>query len=199
MLWSMGPWRVRHDLATEQQQQKEWKRLWRRICVCVCVAISLCYIPETSIVSQLQFLKKRTWRVQATWGSCELLEQRVGAELEECVWTGRAGRMIDKEFSNLHSHKTHVKHFTRGIKKEKKVKLLGCVWLSATPWMVAYQAPPSMGFCRQEYWSGLPFPSPGGLPSPGIVLNLGLLHCRQMLYHLSHQGSPLTRGIHAST
>ena len=37
-----------------------------------------------------------------------------------------------------------------------------------TPWTVACQAPLSMGFSRQEYWSGLPFPSPGGLPNPGI-------------------------------
>ena len=37
-----------------------------------------------------------------------------------------------------------------------------------TPWTVACQAPPSMGFSRQEYWSGLPFPSPGDLPNPGI-------------------------------
>ena len=36
------------------------------------------------------------------------------------------------------------------------------------PWMVAYQAPLSIGFSRQEYWSGLPFPSPGDLPNPGI-------------------------------
>ena len=39
---------------------------------------------------------------------------------------------------------------------------------SATPWTVAYQAPPSMGSSRQEYWSGLPFPSPGDLPDPGV-------------------------------
>ena len=39
---------------------------------------------------------------------------------------------------------------------------------SATPWTVAHQAPPSVGFARQEYWSGLPFPSPGDLPDPGI-------------------------------
>ena len=45
---------------------------------------------------------------------------------------------------------------------------LSCVRLFATPWTVAYQASPSMGFSRQEYWSGLPFPSPGGLPDPGI-------------------------------
>ena len=38
----------------------------------------------------------------------------------------------------------------------------------ATPWTVACQAPLSMGFSRQEYWSGLPFPSPGHLPNPGI-------------------------------
>ena len=37
-----------------------------------------------------------------------------------------------------------------------------------TPWTVAYQAPRSMGFSRQEYWSGLPFPSPGDLPDSGI-------------------------------
>ena len=36
------------------------------------------------------------------------------------------------------------------------------------PWTVAYQAPPSIGFSRQEYWSGLPFPSPEDLPNPGI-------------------------------
>ena len=42
------------------------------------------------------------------------------------------------------------------------------VRLFATPWTLAYQAFPSMGFSRQEYWSGLPFPSPGDLPNPGI-------------------------------
>ena len=45
---------------------------------------------------------------------------------------------------------------------------LSCVQLFVTPWTVAHQAPPSMEFSRQEYWSGLPFPSPGDLPDPGI-------------------------------
>ena len=49
-----------------------------------------------------------------------------------------------------------------------KVKSLSRVQLFVTPWTVAYQAPPSMGFSRQECWSGLPFPSPGDLPNPGI-------------------------------
>ena len=59
----------------------------------------------------------------------------------------------------------------------------------------ACQAPPSVGLSRQEYWSGLPFPSPGeetggsnwGIPTQGS--KLGLLHCRQILYPLSLQGS----------
>ena len=54
------------------------------------------------------------------------------------------------------------------MKIKVKVKSLSRVRLFATPWTVAYQAPPSMGFSRQECWSGLPFPSPGDLPNPGI-------------------------------
>ena len=67
-------------------------------------------------------------------------------------------------------------------------KSLSHVQLFATPWSVALQAPLSMGFSRQEYWSGLPCPPPGDLPDqwsdPGLLKN-----CRQILYHLSHQGS----------
>ena len=58
---------------------------------------------------------------------------------------------------------------------------------------LAHQGLLSEEFSRQEYWSGLPFPSPGDLPSPGIFpvqgSDPGLLHCRQILYLLSHQGS----------
>ena len=52
--------------------------------------------------------------------------------------------------------------------KERKEKSLSRVQLFATPWTVAYQAFPSMGFSKQEFWSGLPFPSPGDLPDPRI-------------------------------
>ena len=54
-------------------------------------------------------------------------------------------------------------------KLKVKLKSLSHVRLFSTPWTVAYQAPPSMGFSRQEYWSGLPFPSPGDLPDSGII------------------------------
>ena len=58
----------------------------------------------------------------------------------------------------------------------------------ATPWTVARQAPLSMGFPRQEYWSRVPFPSPGDLPSWGIKpADLHVLHCRQVLSPLSDQ------------
>ena len=50
---------------------------------------------------------------------------------------------------------------------ESESEVTSRVQLFATPWTVAYQAPPSMRFSRQECWSGLPFPSPGDLPDPG--------------------------------
>ena len=64
------------------------------------------------------------------------------------------------------------------------VCVVNCVWLFATPWTVAHQAPLSMGFPRQEYWSGLPFPSPEDLPDPvSCISYIG----RQILYHCSTQ------------
>ena len=50
--------------------------------------------------------------------------------------------------------------FSNAWKWKVKVKSLSRVWLFATPWTAAYQAPPSMGFSRQEYWNGVPLPSP---------------------------------------
>ena len=65
-----------------------------------------------------------------------------------------------------------------------RMHTLSRVLLFVTAWTVARQAPLSMGFSRQEYWSGLPFPPPGDLPNPGIKpMSLHLLHCRHVLYH----------------
>ena len=61
------------------------------------------------------------------------------------------------------------------------------VWLLATPWAVALQAPLSMEFSGQEYWSGLPFPSAGVIPDPGIELRSPTLQADSL--HLSHLGS----------
>ena len=68
-------------------------------------------------------------------------------------------------------------------------KSLSRVQLFATPWTIACHTPLSIGFSRQEYWSGLPFPSPGDLPDPETEATSPVsLHCRQILYHLKHQG-----------
>ena len=56
----------------------------------------------------------------------------------------------------------------RGKTSVEKRQSLSCVQLFVTPWTVAHQAPLSMGFFRQEYWNGLPFPSPGDIPNPRI-------------------------------
>ena len=68
------------------------------------------------------------------------------------------------------------------------VWLLSHVQLIATPWTIACQVPLSMGFSRQEYWSGLPFPSQGIFPTQES--NLGLLNCMQILYQLNYERSP---------
>ena len=79
--------------------------------------------------------------------------------------------------SITYQHLKHLKLLIFKTRTLKKIKLkpymwvwksLSCVQLFATPWTVARQAPLSMAFPKQESWSGLPFPSPGHLPHPGI-------------------------------
>ena len=73
------------------------------------------------------------------------------------------------------------------IESEKWSRSSG-VWLFAIPWTVGYQASPSIRFSRQEYWSGLPFPSPRDLPDTGIKLASPALQVDSLL--LKHWGSP---------
>ena len=79
---------------------------------------------------------------------------------------------IKDEYTYIYIWLCALSHFSR-------------VWLCATLWTAVCQAPLSMGFSRPEYCSGLPFPSPGDLPDPGM--EAGLLNCRQILYLLSYQ------------
>ena len=69
--------------------------------------------------------------------------------------------------------------------------MLSCVQLFATPWIVAHQAPLSMGFPRQEYWSRLPFSTPGHLPDPGMEPSVFCIG-RQILYLCTNLTKPLT-------
>ena len=73
------------------------------------------------------------------------------------------------------------------------VQSLSHVWFFGTAWTVARQSLLSMGFFRQEYWSGLPFPHPGDLPKPGIALAFPASSCigRRILLPPSHLGSPI--------
>ena len=75
--------------------------------------------------------------------------------------------------------------------------LLSHVRLFATPQTVAYQAPLPMGFCRQEYWSGLPFPPPGDLPEPGTEPVFPVSPALQViLYRLSHKNQISVSLVH---
>ena len=78
------------------------------------------------------------------------------------------GSKITADDDCSHEIKRHLLLERKAVTNLVKMKSLSRVRLFVTPWTVAYQAPPSMGFSRQEYWSGLPFPSPGHLPDPGI-------------------------------
>ena len=75
---------------------------------------------------------------------------------ETCVYVRVCVKILNKSSVNF------------VLLRHSEVKSFSRVRLFATPWTVAHQAPLSMGFSRQEYWSGLPFPSPGHLPDPGI-------------------------------
>ena len=78
--------------------------------------------------------------------------------------------------------------FNKTFPESEWVKLLSCVRLFAIPWTIAYQGPPSMEFFRQEYWSGLPFPSPGDLLHPGIEPRFSTLKVDALPF--SYLGSP---------
>ena len=86
----------------------------------------------------------------------------------------------------------------QSLENNKDVKM--CLILFGTLWIVAHQAPLSMEFPRQEYWSGLPFPSLGIFTTQGLnPWLLHLLHCRQIFFYpLSHQGSPIWKDTHCS-
>ena len=75
--------------------------------------------------------------------------------------------------------------------EKKKLSCFSGVWIFATLWTVACQAPQSMGFSRQEHWNGLPFPSPGDLPDPGTEPESPVAPALQADSLLpSHLGSP---------
>ena len=81
---------------------------------------------------------------------------------------------------------THEKFLSYGQRKEVKSVSRSVMSDSVTTWTITHQAPLSMEFSRQEHWGGLPFPSSGDLPDPGIESGSPALQAD--LYRLSHQG-----------
>ena len=74
--------------------------------------------------------------------------------------------------------------FSNAWKWKVKVKSLSRIWLWATPWTAAYQAPPSMGFSRQAYWNGVPSPSPVNIQDWFPLGWTGLIIVNNILYSL---------------
>ena len=107
-------------------------------------------------------------------------------------WFFRSTKMRLNWFSNLSLTVEHLLCTTHLV---VVIWSLNCVWLLLTPWTVACQAPLSMGFPRQEYWNGLPFPSPGDLPNPGIKRATPALQLDALL--LRQQGSPQGTWLYA--
>ena len=107
------------------------------------------------------FIISLSWRPQL------IAEDRVGPEGEsflgkQCQLKKKGNSEGEKELASTPESRIQSRDLS------VKVKSLCRVRLAATPWTVAHQAPQSMGFSTQEYWSGFPFPSPGDLPDQGI-------------------------------
>ena len=79
-----------------------------------------------------------------------------------CLWK--------KFLANMSRWLSKIETFIQNTVSDICVCMLSCVWLFAIPWTIARQASLTLGFTRQEFWRGLPFPSPGDRPDPGIEL-----------------------------
>ena len=106
--------------------------------------------------------KSRTWLSDFTFTfHFHALEKEMASHSSVLAWripgTGEPGGLPSM---GLHRVRHYWSDLAAAWKWKVKVKSLSWVWLFATPWTAAYQAPPPMGFSRQDYWSGVPLPSP---------------------------------------
>ena len=118
----------------------------------------------------IQMREKRLREVK--WTTQELLQMDF-----KSGWWGMGERMGYPHWGSagswdtvlaLNVNKLQFLCLQHGDSESEVAQLLSRVWIFATLWTVGHQVPPSVGFPRQEYWSGLPFPSSGYLPDPGI-------------------------------
>ena len=193
VLQSMDLQRVRNDWVTELTELKLEKIKMEKVYTTLYVKSSFCFfsciryksisdvyifyitqispsfrslVHNHSIYLQLEYLKKMAelppfWFFGEHWGS-NLID--IG-----CVNRKRWDMLLLLNFCMEIRTWTYLSEFKRSWVSEW-VNSFNHVRLFATQWTLAYQAPLSMGFSRQEYWSGLPYPSSGDLPDPGIEL-----------------------------
>ena len=105
--------------------------------------------------------------------------------------TARQSKMAIKNHNTEHRVKTHI--YKPGSPHQSESEVAQLYPTVCDPWTVAHQAFPSMGFSRQEYWSGLPFPSPGDLLGPGIEPRSPILQADALT--LAPPGKPLNTRI----
>ena len=112
---------------------------------------------------------KSLFAMQKTWGSIPASGRSHGEGNSNPLQYSCLGNPMDRGAWQPTVHgvaRVGYNWVTKLTYRPMKVKSLSRVRLFTTPWTVAHQAPPSMGFSRQEYWSGLPFPSPGESSRP---------------------------------
>ena len=105
---------------------------------------------------------------KGSWLLGKMVDSKIGAEgvQEQCALVLKSKEGLREQWGYV--KRTEEPAWRGSHWSSEPVKLPNHVQLFATPWTIASQAPPSMEFSRQAYWSGLPFPSPGDLPHPGI-------------------------------
>ena len=173
--------RILEWVAMPSSRQSSWAKDRTRIS---CIAGEFCRATEEAPWYRVVKVKVKSlscvWLFATPWTVAYQAPQSMGFPRQE-YWSGFA--VPSSRQSSWPRDRTHISYiagkFSAGFCRATKeapwyrvvkviVKSLSCVRLFATPWTVAYQAPQSMGFSRQEYWSGLPFPVPGYLPDPGV-------------------------------
>ena len=153
------------------------------VCVCVCVGVCVraCYTRECPCWDP-----QRSTYILGTWGLTDVHEgvwgfilNLIQVSLKKNIrWKLVLGKSSMVEFPNWFAKDRPLKHWSKvkglvcflvKVKEKKESEVIqSCPTLCDPMDYIAYQAPPFMGFSRQEYWSGLPFPFPGDLPDPGI-------------------------------
>ena len=138
------------------------------MCVCVCVQLKArsSFFYAVIVENAKRDIFAKIWSCKIA-SHAKIRGNSIAGNSNEKTFGGRVCFMCLRELDYLLNTQASILLFCKCLfLSNQPVKLLSCVRLFATRWTVAYQAPPSMGFSRQEYWSGVPLPSPGPLLGP---------------------------------